>query len=117
MKLIGLSVLAGLLLVSANGASPPTPLTSGVLNQISLPAVSAPTLFSGTYSYTIKIPEGATRLEIDLTSVYDLDLYVRYGQPVDYGNEGQVLADYRSETAGGNETIVITGMPMKGGTY
>ena len=46
---------------------------------------------------------GATRLEVNLTSEFDLDLYVRYERAVDYGDAGQVLADYRSETVGGNE--------------
>ena len=117
MKLIALSVLAGLSLLSANGASAGTPLTSGAVTGVLLPGVSVPTLFPNTYSYTIKVPEGATRLEVNLTSQFDLDLYVRYGQPVDYGEDGEVLADYRSETVGGNESVVIAGSPMRGGTY
>ena len=114
-RVLGLAMLAGLSILDAETL--PTPLQSGAAVAVALPTVSVPTLFPGTYSYAIKVPEGATRLEIDLTSGFDLDLYVRYGQPVDYGDDGQVLADYRSETVGGNESIVITGSPMAAGTY
>ena len=111
----GLAILTGLSLLNAETL--PAPLQSGAVVALALPTVSSPTLFPGTYSYAIKVPEGATRLEINLTSGFDLDLYARYGQPVDYNEGGQVLADYRSETVGGNESIVITGSPMAAGTY
>jgi hypothetical protein len=126
MKLVGLSILAGLSLLNAQQSIVPatidpllpTPLASGVSTTFSLPTVTVPTLFASTYSYSIKVPAGTTKLEIDLTSNYDLDLYARYGQPVAYGADGgTIVADYSSATAGGNESIVITGSPMPAGTY
>ena len=121
MKLISLSLLVGLSLLNAqqaaNDTSLPTPLQSGAAVSINFPAVLDPTLFTGTYSYSMKVPEGTTRLEINLTSDADLDLYVRFGKPVDTGDNGVILADYRSETTGGNESIVITGTPIPAGTY
>ncbi len=120
MKLIGLSILASLSLLHAQVIDPllPTPLQSGVSAGFSLPVVTAPTLFAQTYSYSIKVPAGTTKLEVDLVSSFDLDLYVRYNQPVAYGADGgSIVADYRSETVGGNETIVITGSPIPAGTY
>jgi hypothetical protein len=126
MKLLSLSILAGVSMLNAQQSIVPaaidpllpTPLQSGVSVAFALPAVTAPTLFPGTYSYSIKVPAGATKLEISLSSGFDLDLYVRYGQAVAYGTDGgQIVADYRSETTGGNESIVITGSPMPAGTY
>ncbi|MCU1337880.1 MAG: hypothetical protein JWO19_3461 [Bryobacterales bacterium] len=113
-----LSVFAGIAILSAQQSTLPTPLQSGVTVAFALPPVSVPTLFPGTYSYAIKVPEGATRLEVNLNADRDADLYVRYGQPVANGDDGgMVVADYRSETVGGNESIVITGSPMPAGTY
>jgi hypothetical protein len=114
--LLSLSLLASLAFLNAQPTLP-TPLQSGALVAFTLPKVTDPTLFAGTYSYAIKVPEGATRLEIVLNSDFDLDLYVRYGQPVAYDDVGGVVADYRSETVGGNESIVVTGLPMPAGTY
>jgi len=102
---------------AANDTSLPTALQSGVPVMVALPGVGGPTLFSGTYSYTIKVPEGTTRLEITLGSDSDLDLYARLNQPVAYGDNGTILADYRSATAGGAESIVISGSPIAAGTY
>jgi hypothetical protein len=116
--LLSLCLLAGLpLYAQQNDPILPAPLQSGAMAAFSLPAVSVPTLFPNTFSYSIKVPEGATRLQVDLNSQFDLDLYVRYGQPVDYGDDGSPLADYSSTTVGGNESIVITGSPMPAGTY
>ncbi len=116
MKLLCCSILAGVSFLHAQSV-PPTPLQSGSLVSVAFPIVTVPTLFSDTYSYSIKVPAGATRLEIDLSSMFDLDLYVRYGQPVGYGDDGSILADYRSESVGGNESVVISGTPMPSGTY
>ena len=116
MKILCLSILAGVSLLQAQSV-PPTPLQSGALVSVAFPIVTVPTLFADTYSYSIKVPAGATRLEINLSSTFDLDLYVRYGHPVAYGDDGGVIADYRSETVGGNESVVISGTPMQAGTY
>jgi Bacterial pre-peptidase C-terminal domain len=117
--LLSLSMFASLGLLNAQqSADLPTPLQSGSLTSFTLPVVTAPTLFSGTYSFSIKVPAGTTQLEVDLNSMYDMSLYVRYGQPVAYGdNGGPIVADYRSETVGGMQSIVITGSPMQAGTY
>src|SRR5689334_10404048 len=118
MKTISLLLLAGASLLSgqqstvrttANDGVLPTPLQSGVPVVFTLPAVEDPMEFFRAFSYSIKVPIGTTRLEINLGSEFDLDLYVRLGQPVADGDNGTILADYRSETVGGAESIVITG--------
>jgi uncharacterized protein (TIGR03437 family) len=66
------------------------------------------------------VPEGATRLDIELLTTdetVDVDLYVRFGQsPVSQG--GQVLADASSTGFTGNELITLTTADgLRAGTY
>ncbi|MBM3768118.1 MAG: hypothetical protein FJW32_22265, partial [Acidobacteria bacterium] len=86
----------------------PRGLNSGVPATYSVGPVTSPSLV-GT-GYQIAVPAGATRLEVRIrttTPGADLDLYVREGSaPVVSG--GSVVADYRSESDSGDETIVIT---------
>lgn len=101
----------------------PTTLTSGVAAKLQLPAVTGPTVFTGSYGYRIQVPNGATRLTIRLntsTPNTDVDLYARYEADVDVSSEGDVIADHYSETLTGNESIIITASsnpPLRPGTY
>jgi hypothetical protein len=97
-------------------------LISGRAANFSLPAVDSPTLFVGDYSYKISVPEGATKLQIQVSSAIpsiDVDLYVRYERDVDLGQDG-VVADWGSEGETGNERLVITpssNPTLRPGTY
>ncbi|MBL8176072.1 MAG: PPC domain-containing protein [Bryobacterales bacterium] len=94
------------------------PLTSGQARAVRLGPVAEPTLFNGQNSFTITVPEGATRLTVALrsSSAADVDLYVRRGQDVGLEN-GRVAADFRSENNDSNELINITGAQLQAGTY
>jgi hypothetical protein len=92
-------------------------IPSGTLVTFTLPKVTSPTLFHGDYSYIIKVPAGATRLEVRLASLNaDVDLYVRQGEDVALANGGPV-ADFKSANQGGSESIVISGPALKAGSY
>jgi len=103
-------------------APPPAPLggplTSGQARTVRVGPVSEPTLFNGENSFTIQVPEGATRLDVTLrsTSSADIDIYVRRGQDVGL-EDGRVAADFRSENNASNEQISITGAQLEPGTY
>jgi hypothetical protein len=95
-----------------------TSLSSGVSATFTLPAVQRSTLFSGDYGYTISVPSGTARLVVTLstaTANADVDLYVRFGQDVDLSS-GSVVADYRSESTTGQESITISN-PASGTYY
>ncbi len=102
--------------------SGPTLLRSGVPATFSLPAVDSPTLYTGDYGFRITVPEGATSLNVRLNTTtpnVDLDLYVRADADLDLA-DGQVLADFYSESDSGNESITITrtsSPQLKPGTY
>lgn len=106
------------------GGTPPavTTLTPGIPLRFELPAVEAPTVFTGDYSYKVEVPQGATQLIVRLNSDtpgVDTDLYVRAGQDVDVTDNG-VTADYASTSRLANETIVIDASstpPLTAGTY
>ena len=94
-------------------------LVSGQARSITLPAVTAARLVNGTNGFTINVPAGATRLEINLrttTANADVDLYARFGQDVSL-EDGRVVSDFRSESDSGNEQIVITGNSLRSGTW
>jgi hypothetical protein len=59
-------------------------------------------LFSGDYGYQILVPQGATRLEVRLTTATlnaDLDLYVRFGADIDLaGGSPFILPDLDPST-------------------
>ncbi|MBS1829649.1 MAG: PPC domain-containing protein [Acidobacteria bacterium] len=94
------------------------PLTSGQGRAITVGPVAEATLFNGENSFTVSVPQGATRLEITLRSASsaDIDLYVRRGQDVALAS-GRVTADFRSENNDANETVTITGTQLTAGTY
>ena len=113
----------------AAGSGPPPPSTGGSRSLVSGTAAtfqvgpsSGPVLFRGADSYTIDVPQGATRLEIRTSTATpdaDIDLYARFG--VDTAvSAGSVVADHRSESGGGDEMIVITptsNPPLRAGRY
>jgi hypothetical protein len=98
---------------AGSGGSTPPPqtqeLTSGRPASYSLPPVERPTLFTGDYSFILRVPEGATRVDFNMRGVgsTDVDLYVRRGADVDLA-DGRIVADYSSEGPAGTETISIT---------
>ncbi|MEZ5403420.1 MAG: PPC domain-containing protein [Bryobacteraceae bacterium] len=107
------------------GATPPptgavVDLESGVSRNISIAPVTSAVLL-GT-SYRVVVPEGATRLEVRLSSPtpnVDVDLYGRAGQPPAVAS-GRVTADYRSTGNTADETIVIgasSDPPLRAGEY
>ncbi len=73
----------------------------------------------GVTQYRIAVPAGAASLQIALTSALDLDLYARFNNPI-LVQAGQVTADFRATSLGGNETITIsptTAPALQAGTY
>lgn len=69
--------------------------------------------------YSIAVPAGATELKIELKGNQDVDLFVRFGQPVLLLGHNP-KTDYMSTTDSNSETIVITSSdtpPLRKGTY
>jgi hypothetical protein len=104
------------------GGTAGTPLVSGTARSFSLAAVLAPTLINGDRGYTIQVPQGATRLDIRLstaTAGADVDLLARYGADPAV-TSGKLDADFNSSGPDGNELISITPQsnpPLRAGTY
>jgi hypothetical protein len=97
---------------SGGGLQPTTPtiLSPGQPAPFQLPVVDQPTLFNGNYSYVIEVPQGASRLQIQMSSEFprvDTDLYVRYEAQPELAN-GEVIADYVASTDFANETLTIS---------
>ncbi len=96
-------------------------LFPGVSREFRIDPVSRPTLLG---NLTVQVPAG-TQWAI-LTSLtegpeQDVDLYVRFGRPVEMAGNGEVLADFRSESpAGPDEHVFInpsTAPPLQNGLY
>ena len=87
-----------------------------------LPEVEAPTIFTGANSFRFELRTGAEALAFEFRAVNnerDVDLFVRFGLPVEV-TDGEVVADYRSDGPTGQETIVLSGnsdAPLRAGTY
>jgi hypothetical protein len=100
----------------------PVVLTSGQARSFSLPSVTTGTLFTGSNAFRIDVPQGATRLEIRITTSTpnaDVDLFARFGQEPTVAS-GSIQADHRSEGPDGNETIIVTptsSPALRAGTY
>jgi Zn-dependent metalloprotease len=81
----------------------------------------------GLNQYTIEVQNAQSLLTIELQGVvnrYDIDLYVRFNQPVEVLERRraspQIIADYKSESASGFESITITpesAPELQAGTY
>jgi hypothetical protein len=86
-----------------------TALASATPRQFSVGPVTGPTLFGGDNVFRIDVPQGATRLEIQVrttTPGADIDLFVRRTS-APTASQG-VQADHRSTGDTGDETVVIT---------
>lgn len=94
-----------------------TAVTSGQTINFTLPFANGTTLYNGEYSHTIEVPSGATQLSVILQANIDVDLYVRRGQDVFLSGTtvGSIVADYRSESFSGSESISVANPPS--GTY
>ncbi len=121
--LIALDLMGYQLRTSPNPT--PTPggdtvaLTSGVAKTGSIPAPPSGSATLGQTQFTIQVPTGATQLRIDLSGNTDVDLYARFGNRITIQG-GAPLADFKSESTTGNESIVITSSAspaLQVGTY
>ncbi|HWQ35117.1 MAG TPA: zinc-dependent metalloprotease family protein [Blastocatellia bacterium] len=111
---------ANFTITRSGGSSDVIALTSGVpqTGSIAAPSQSGQSAIGQT-QYTIQVPGGATQLKVDLSGNRDVDLYVRFGQPVTFPN-GAPQADFISESPGGSESVTVsqTGAPaLQPGTY
>ncbi len=94
-------------------------LTSGQQQAGSILASDPGSGLLGVTQYTIAVPAGAQQLKVDLSGNTDVDLYVRFGQRITIQN-GAAVADFRSESATGIESITITPAStpaLQAGTY
>lgn len=94
-------------------------LTSGVPINRSIAAPPAGFCTLDGIQYTIQVPSGAMQLKIDLNGMPDLDLFVRFNQPIAI-QSGIVVVDFSSTRDGGAESITITpnSTPaLQAGTY
>ena len=105
------------------GTGTPTTLQPGQPVNFQVGPVSNPTLLNSPAAlYRVTVPEGATRLQIRLTTQTagaDIDLYARFEQAPEVSG-GRVLADHSSVTDGGDELITITPQSspaLRPGTY
>ncbi|MBS1791411.1 MAG: NF038122 family metalloprotease [Acidobacteria bacterium] len=110
------------------GGPSPTPspggntvaLTSGVPQTGSVAASQQPGGgILGEPQYSIQIPSSASQLKVNLSGNQDVDLYVRFGNRIAIQN-GALVADFRSESETGNESITITpgsSPALQTGTY
>jgi hypothetical protein len=83
-------------------------LTSDIpqFNSIVAPAGEGACVLSGL-QFTINVPAGATQLKIVVNGNQDADLFARFNQRVAVQGT-TLLADFRSDSEFGNETIIIT---------
>ncbi len=118
----GTMTIAGQTFTVTQAAATPSTiaLTSGVSQTGSVGAANpgACVLLVGT-QYTIQVPSGASQLGVTLSGDQDVDLYVRFGQPLAVVN-GQIVYDYRSASTGNTESLTLTpasAPPLQAGTY
>jgi hypothetical protein len=81
-------------------------LVSGTSQSGSIPAPPAGSGTLGSTQYTIQVPAGAVSLGVNLSGDQDVDLFVRAGERVAIAG-GAVVADYKSETITGSESLTI----------
>jgi len=68
--------------------------------------------------YKLEVPEGAKRLIVQIEGEGDLNLHIRFGQPVRIDDKsGQVVADISAISPGGTEVIALAGNLLQPGTY
>jgi uncharacterized protein (TIGR03437 family) len=117
-----LSVQVNATVTTGAGAGPPgQTLVSGVPIVVNLPAVFSPTLFNGSSSDQIMVPQGATSLQLQTQTTGDVGLYARYGADVALDASGQVVADVSAPaTGGGGQSITLTpgsSPPLRAGLW
>ena len=96
-------------------------LTPGRPGGFRLGPVDASTLFYGDFSFRLQVPENAVRVTFTLNAdrFVDVDMYVRFERDNEI-RSGDVVSDYSSTGAFGNEEVVITrssSPPLRAGTY
>ena len=80
------------------------------------------TIYIGNNSFRLEVPANAAGVTFILNSAnpdVNTDLFVRFEEDNDV-QDGRIVSDYSSETASGNERIVITrssNPPLRSGTY
>ena len=95
-----LRLIALLLLASVAPLAAATALTNGHPIFVNFPEIEEErTLLAGDDSFTIFVPEGATRLIVDFVTDPEalLELAVEFGQDVGTDGEGNFLADFRAK--------------------
>ena len=102
-----------LLLLASAGVAPAVELFSGVTRGVLLPAQSEETLFS---DFTFTAPPGARWVVVEATTgspELDVDLFLRFGGPVDQLTSGVIRSDASSETpAGVDEHIFLNDLSV-----
>ncbi|MBL8189997.1 MAG: hypothetical protein JNK38_18425 [Acidobacteria bacterium] len=118
---VGTMTIAGqtFTVTQAPGAPNTVPLVSGVPQTGSVANAQPGFCLLSETQYTIQVPAGATQLGVTLVSNQDVDLYLRFGQPLTIAN-GEILHDHKATTGGNTESLIITpagSPPLQAGTY
>jgi hypothetical protein len=95
------------------------PLTSGQPASSGIIAPPAGVGAVGRTQYSITVPPGATELRVDLVGNQDVDLYLRFGQPIII-ESFHLIADFVSAGETGTESITVTpssSKPLRAGIY
>ncbi|MBI4874921.1 MAG: hypothetical protein HY822_09855 [Acidobacteria bacterium] len=116
------------LTATATSAAAPQPsgattLVSGAPAAFRIGPVTSATAFYGNRGFRVQVPQGATRLDLRLSTTSppdaDVDLFVRYDRDVEIAGES-VVADYSSAGMTGTERVTVTPQstpPLRPGTY
>ena len=83
------------------------------------PTNTPPTIYFGSSSFRLEVPEDASRVTFTLESDVDVELFVRYGED-NAVQDRSLVTDHRSRNPAGNERILITPRsdpPLRAGTY
>jgi hypothetical protein len=105
-----------------SGSSGGSTASPALHTTFSLPAVSESTLFAGDYGFQVVVPPGASQLTVQIateTPNAEVQLYLRFGQDIAL-NSGHVVADFYSNSSGGNHTITVapsSSPKLRAGTY
>ena len=101
------------------GSTSGGPLTPGEPAEFRLGPVDSPTLFSGSYSFRLAVPEDATLVAFTLEPDADVALLVRHGEDNEIRN-GRPVFDHAARNREGNARVGITHRsdpPLRAGTY
>ena len=95
-----------------------TGLSSGFPASFNLPAQNGTTvLYVGDFGFSITVPSGTTRLQVNMQASRDVDLFVNFGsEPVlDSSAPNAVRSDFRSITDFASESVTVPS--PRAGTY